>query len=179
MADYKYAFNEFEADKMAKCVGRDVSISSKHAIEICKFIRGKNLQKAKDLLTKIANKELALKFTRFNRGLGHKPGKGPGRYPVSASTEIKKLLESVENNAVFKGLDANNLIIKHICCHRASRPLKMGRRTRGESKRSHVEIVVEEKIYTEKNKGKEKSQKKTESKNNQKKETKPVKEAKK
>ncbi len=144
MADYKYSFKGFKPETMARCVGKDLSISSKHAIEICRFIRHKNLQKAKTLLDKVIKKEMALKFTRFNKGVGHKPGIGPGRFPVKACAEINKLLENVENNAVFKGLDANSLRLKHISCQRASRPLKFGRRTRGESKRSHIEIVVEE-----------------------------------
>lgn len=150
MSSYKYAFEDFEEERMARCIGKDLSISTKHSIEICRFLRRKNLQKAKDILMKVVKKEEALKYTRFNKGVGHKPGIGPGRYPVKACKEFHKLLESVENNAVFKGLDANNLIIVHSACHRASRPMRYSRRTRGEAKRTHVEIIVEEKIKEKK-----------------------------
>ena len=150
MSIYKYSFKDFDAEHMARCVGTNLPISTKHAVEICKFIRNKNLQKAKEVVAKIAKKKIALRFTRFNKGVGHKPGIGPGRYPVKACKEIGKLLDSVESNAVFKGLDANYLIIKHISGQRASRPMKYGRRTRGESKRTHVEIVVQEVIKEKK-----------------------------
>jgi large subunit ribosomal protein L22 len=150
MADYKYSFQGFDEEHMARCLGKDLPISTKHALEISKFIRNKNLQIAKDLLEKISKKKMALKFTRFNHGVGHKKGIGPGRYPVKACEEILKILDIVESNAVFKGFDANSLVIKHISSQRASRPLKYGRRTRGEAKRSHVEIVVEEVVKEKK-----------------------------
>lgn len=146
MADYKYAFKDFNPEKMARCVGKDLPLSTKHCKEISRTIRGKNLQKAKDLLAKVAIKEVPIKFTQHNRKIGHRPGIGPGRYPVRASIEIGKLLNNVEGNATFKGMDANKLVIIHIAPHQASRPMKHGRRTRGEAKRSHVEIVVEEEI---------------------------------
>ncbi|MEA3430972.1 MAG: 50S ribosomal protein L22 [Nanoarchaeota archaeon] len=146
MPDYKYSFQGFDAEHMARCVGKDLPISTKHSIEICKFLKGKSLEKAKYLLVEISEKKQALKFTRFNKGVGHKPGIGPGRYPVKACKAIHHLLGSVEGNAVYKGMDGDNLIIKHIACHQASRPMKQSRRTRGESKRTHVEIVVEESV---------------------------------
>ncbi|MBW3003313.1 50S ribosomal protein L22 [Candidatus Woesearchaeota archaeon] len=168
MADYKYSFKEFDAEHMARCVGKDLPISTKHCVEICNFIRHKNLQKAKELLERISKKDMPLKFRRHNKKVGHKPGIGPGRYPVKACVEINKLLDSVENNAVFKGLDSGSLVIKHISSQRASRPMKYSRRIRGESKRTHVEIVVEESFKEKKEKEKKDVKKKETNKENKK-----------
>ena len=73
-----------------------------------------------------------------------KKKKGPGKYPVKAAGIIKKLLESVESNAQFKGLNTSNLIIKHIKADFASRPWHFGRQRRRKMKRTNIEVVVEE-----------------------------------
>ncbi len=153
MADYKYAA-KIEGNA-AKAVGRDLSISTKHSVEVCRAIRGKNLQKAKEFLKKVIEKKVAIPYRRYDWDLGHKKGKiGQGRYPVKTCKEILKLLESVETNAQFKGLNTATLEIAHICAHKAARPWHFGRRIREKMKRSHVEVIVKEseKLKAEKTK---------------------------
>lgn len=129
----------------AKVIGRDLSISTKHAVEISKFIRGKSIKKSKELLNKVIEGKIAIPFTRFNRDMGHKKGNiAAGRYPKSASLEIVKLLNSLEANAQNKGLDVNSLYIKKIIANRASRPWHFGRQRRIKMKRTHIEIIAEE-----------------------------------
>ncbi len=129
---------------MARAVGTSLSISTKHAIEICNLIRHKQLSTAKDLLKKAITKEAPIPFTRFNRNVGHRPGIGPGRYPEKASKEILGLLECVEANAQFKGLDTSSLVIEHICAQRASKAMRYGRKRGVRAKRTHVEVMVKE-----------------------------------
>ena len=146
MASYNYSTQNYEKDKMARAVGRDLPISTKQSIEICSTLRKMVLQKAKALLSRVITKDSAIKYRRFNDDLGHKPGIGPGAYPVKASSEILSLLESVEYNAQVKGLSSGNLVISHICAHKASRPMHGGRKRSRITKRTHIEIVVEEKL---------------------------------
>ena len=56
------------------------------------------------------------------------------------------LLKSVEANAQFKGLHSSNLQIVHICAHRAARPMRSGRQRGRQTKRTHVEIVLQESV---------------------------------
>jgi large subunit ribosomal protein L22 len=145
MTRQKYAFKDF-SEHTAKAVGRALPISTKQSVEICSFLRNKNLQKAKDILNRVITKKTAVPFKRYNRSMGHKPGKmDVGRYPIKSSKEILDLLESVEANAQFKGLNTASLVIKHICAHKASKQMRYGRQRGRTMKRTHVEVVVEEK----------------------------------
>jgi ribosomal protein uL22 len=129
----------------AKVIGRDLSISTKHTIELANALRGKKLQKSKQFLQRVLQKKQVVPFTRFNRDMGHKPGPvAAGRYPQKATMVLASLLNAVEANAQNKGLDTENLIIKLIIANKASRPFRTGRTRRIKAKRTHVEIVVEE-----------------------------------
>lgn len=173
MTTHKYAFQGFEKEKMAKAVGRDLPISTKQSIEICSFIRGKNLQKAKELLLEVIRMKTPVPFRRFTEGAGHKKGNiASGRYPMKASNEILNLLNSLEANAQQKGLDTSNLVLKHLCANQASRPPRYGRIRGRTAKRSHIEIVAVESERKQKHTEK-KSDEKQEMKKDKKPEEKP------
>jgi len=138
----KYAFQKFEKEKMARAYGRDLPISTKQSIEICKLIKGKSVEKAKKILENVEKK--AVPFTRFNRDVGHKPGIGPGRYPIKTAKNILKVLKNAETNASQKGL--SDLVIIHSCCHKAARSWHYGRKRRQKNKRSHIEIILAPKV---------------------------------
>jgi len=143
--NYKYAKKDYDKENMARIVGRALPISTKFSVEICNFIRNKSTSEAKEILKGVAEGKHAIPFKIFNNGLSHKRGMGAGRFPKKPAIEIIKLLESVEANAQFKGLNTSNLQIKHICAHFASRPWHYGRQRRRKTKRTHIEIVVGEK----------------------------------
>ncbi len=154
---YSYASNynvKYKKENMAKVVGRALPISTKFAVEICSFIRHKNLSDAKKILQEVIELKRAIPFRRYKRDLSHKKEVGPGRYPKKASKEVLKLIESVEANAQFKGLNTSNLEIVHICAHKASRPWHYGRKRGRRMKRTHIEIIVEEKSSKEEKKAK-------------------------
>lgn len=130
----------------ASVYGKDLSISKKHAVEICARIRGKTVKESKAFLQKVIAKKTAVPFTRFNRDMGHKPGHtGPGRYPLKASTMLIQLLNSLEANAQNKGMDVNSLRITTIIANKAHTPWHLGRFRRRKMKRAHIKIVAEEK----------------------------------
>ena len=60
MADYKYAFQGYEKDLMARAVGRDINVSTKQAIEICNFLRNKKLTRAKQILKNVIDHKEAI-----------------------------------------------------------------------------------------------------------------------
>ena len=141
----KYAFNkDVEEAKVARVAGKDVGISTKISIEICNFIRGKNVQRVKRELNDILIKKTALPMTRFITDRGHKPGMAAGSYPIKAIGNFLKLIASLESNAQVKGLGTEELVLIHVCAHRASRPMHYGRQRRSEMKRTHVELIGQE-----------------------------------
>ena len=142
---HKYSMRKYDKENMAKVVGRALPISTKFSVEICNLIRNKKVSKAKEILQKVISGKEAIPFKIFNRDLSHKKGLGPGRYPKRAAEEILNLLESVEANAQFKGMNTSDLQITHMNAHLASRPWRYGRQRRRKAKRTHVEVIVEEK----------------------------------
>ena len=152
----KYAVKKFNKEHMAKVMGRNLPMSFKQTVEACNFIRGKKVSGAKEILKKVSEKKVAMPFRRFNGDVGHKKKIGPGRFPFKVSNELIKLLEAVEANAQFKGLNTSNLTIMHICAHKGSKTWHFGRKRRRQMKRTNVEIVAEEKAGE---KGKEKPKK--------------------
>ena len=119
---------------------------------------------AKEILQKVVEGKKAIPFRIFNKDLSHKRKIGPGRYPRKTAIAIINLLESVEANAQFKGLNTSALRITHINAHLASRPWRYGRQRRRKAKRTHIEIIVEEKKAKEKPKEKQKEAPKVEEK---------------
>lgn len=137
-----YAFQEYNAEGMARAKSTAVPISYKHSEEIARHLRHKKLQRAKRILTDAIAMKQPIPFTRYNRGMGHKSGMAAGSYPINASKAFLALLESVEANAQAKGLNAGDLIIAHIQAHKAGRRLHGGRHGGRLMKRAHIEVVV-------------------------------------
>ncbi len=140
---YNYSA-KYNKEKMARAVGVSMPISTKQSVEICRMLRGKDLQKSKKMLKDVIEKKKAVPYRRYNQELPHQKGTGPGRFPIKSATYILELLDSVEANAVFKGLDSNSLVVCHINAQKASRPWHYGRFRRRKTKRTHVEIIVTE-----------------------------------
>lgn len=152
MAKHKYAVDNKNKEHSSKAVGRSLPISTKHSVEICRCIRNKPIERAKNILKDAISKKKPIPFKRF-KTISHKPGKmASGRYPVKASKEILQLVESAEANAQFKGLNVSNLIVSHICAHKASTPYHYGRQKRRKMKRTNVEILLEERSEEKKEK---------------------------
>lgn len=140
----------YDQEKMAKASGKFLPISYKQSVVICDFVRGKNVQKIKRALNNVLGMQQAVPFTRFSHGAGHKPGIGPGKYPIKAVTHFITLIESAEANAQNKGLAAANLCIVHAMANNAGNSWHYGRQRRRRRKISHVELIVAEKAPVEK-----------------------------
>lgn len=143
MADYKYSYNG-KTQNVSKAVLRDAPISTKVAIEMCSYLRGRSAASAKHLLALVLEKKHAIPFKRFTDGVGHKKGAlSSGRYPQKASEHFLRLIKSAEANAADKSL-SEDLVIGHLAAHKASTPWHFGRLRRRQMKRTHVEIVLHE-----------------------------------
>jgi large subunit ribosomal protein L22 len=152
MARTEYSQN-VKGDTVAKAKANELNMSPKHSIEIAGFIRHKRVNDAIAYLNDVVKLKKALPFRYFNRNVAHKrglPGNwDAGRYPVKASKEYIRILESVKKNAEYLGLDAENLEIIHASANRgraqkAFFPRAMGRATPKVRESVNVEIIVRE-----------------------------------
>ncbi|MFP3984843.1 MAG: 50S ribosomal protein L22 [Candidatus Bathyarchaeia archaeon] len=152
MPKFGYSITELETEKTVKASGRELSISHKHAREVCKTIKGMRSEKAKRYLQQVIAKKQPVPFRRFTKKLGHRHGMQKamvGKYPVKAATEILKVLESAEGNAEFKGLDIERLRIAHASAYPGMKikraiPRAFGRSSPKNKTLTHVEVVLEE-----------------------------------
>lgn len=155
----KYAFEKFSQD-MARAYGRSLDISLKASINICSALRGKDAAAALVYLDEVIAKQRAVPFRRFTDGVGHRRGKlAAGRYPFKAAKSIRSIVAAAVANAANKGL-AEELSIVHICAHKASTPFHQGRQRRQAMKRTHIEVVLQEKEADQDNQAKQPVQKK-------------------
>ena len=146
---YGYRVSTEKAAATAKASLREVTPSPKASIEVCRQIRGMMLPKARLLLEDVVEKRRSVPFRRHVRGVGHRKGSSSGRYPVKAARHILNLLDNLQNNAEFKGLDPSKLRIVHIQAQRGRKlkryiPRAFGRSSPDFQTLVHVEAIAEE-----------------------------------
>ena len=140
---------EKDPEKSARAYGRELHCSPKHSENIVRAIRGMKVKDAEKLLEEIIQKKRAIPFTTHSGSMGHKKGIGPGAYPEKASRFILHVLKNAENNAEYKGLDPENMVISHISAYggrviKGIMPRAMGRATARNEQTTNVEIIIEE-----------------------------------
>jgi large subunit ribosomal protein L22 len=107
------------------------------------------LDSAKDLLEGVTNKKRAIAFRRYHKEVPHRSldeGWYAGRYPVKAAKMFLFLLEELESNAEYKGLDVDRLRIVHAASQRGMKTQRVisrahGRATPYRDTLVHVELM--------------------------------------
>ena len=117
-------------ENYAKAYGRNMRISTKDAVKICRVIRKKPLSRAKRLMNDMIARKRDLR----------------GKYYTKTVKEIADLLASCEKNALFLGLDNEKLFV-----HASANTGTILRRRRRKAafgsrlKNTNVEIMLIEK----------------------------------
>ena len=122
--------------------GSFLPISFKASVNIARFIKGREVKKALKILEGVMEKKIAVPYVKYNRKVAHKPGIGPGRYPVKAARYFIGILKNGINVAKNKGMDENKLYIKRI---EVNRSISKRRAKRLGRKATSIIIELEEK----------------------------------
>jgi len=135
----------YDPEIHAAARGTGLNISPKAAREVCKALKGMDLEKAKNYLGRVIEMDQAVPFKRHDGKVGHRRGKGmsTGRYPVI------KVIESAGNNGEAIHIDIENWRILHIATSRGTSfesrfPRARGRATPKMRESANVEVVLEE-----------------------------------
>jgi len=151
MPEYHYAFQNFDPTRHVRAAMREKTISHKHAREIAVAIKGLTVEKARDYLIYVTQLKRSIPFRRYKNQVGHKsdPGTMSGRYPQKAATEVLKLLDNLESNAEYKGMDLDRLKIINATAHKGRImkrfiPRAQGRATPKNNIYTHMELVAKE-----------------------------------
>lgn len=148
-----YSYNKkYDADRTVRATGKEMRVSIKDSVEICRELRGKRLSYAKQYLQDVIDMKKAVPYMRNKKGIAHRKGltRGfAGAYPQKTSTYILKILENAESNAEFKGLDTERLFIKHLQAKKG-RTIKgfiaraFGRASPHNTGTTHIEVWLDE-----------------------------------
>jgi large subunit ribosomal protein L22 len=153
MPNYSYSFQNFDKTKHVRAAIREKDISHKHSREVAVAIKGMSIEKARDFLNDVIRKKIAVPYRRYNNEVAHRSnvrdGFFAGRFPQKAAKEFLKLLDNLETNAEYKGMDLDRLRIISAVVHKGTRlerftPRAMGRASPKFDNRIHVELVAQE-----------------------------------
>ncbi len=151
MTRFGYAFQNYDTTKHVRASTREKNMSHKHAREIAHRIKDMRVEKARDFLQRVTRMQSAVPMKRFKNQVGHKsdPGLMAGRYPQKTAKEFLKLLDNLESNAEYKGMDLDRLKIVNATTHKGVLvkrfiPRAMGRATPKNNVLTHAEIVAME-----------------------------------
>ena len=158
MPNYSYAYKNFDKSRQVRSAIREKDISHKHAREISLAIKNLSIEKARVYLEAVLRREIAVPFRRHNNEVAHRSnirdGFSAGRFPSKATNEFLKLLDNLESNAEYKGMDLDRLKIINIVVHKGTRlkrftPRAMGRASPKFDTLVLVEMIAQEGAITE------------------------------
>jgi len=138
-----------DPDTTARAIGKELPISPKDSREVCRMVRGKRVDVAIRMLEEVVELKRPVQFARYNTGVAHKKGVGPGRFPKKSAQAILKVIESAKHNAEYKGLDADNMRVKVITANLGRTipgymPRAYGRSTQWNQQTVNIEVILEE-----------------------------------
>ena len=146
---------EIDEERSAKAMGRELSISKKDAVEVCRHVKGMPLGEAQETLRAIADGEHPVPLKKHNSGSGHRSGMDgwdAGSFPKKASDAIHDVIYNAESNASEQGYDPDEMVVEHIAAHkvgesRGMKPRAMGRATQWNSDLVDIEVVLLQEDY--------------------------------
>jgi large subunit ribosomal protein L22 len=153
MPEYKYALTNFDKSRHVRASIRDKSASHKHAREVALAIKGMSIERARLFLENVTARKTAVPFRRYNNEVAHRSnirdGFCSGRYPEKTAREVLKLLDNLEANAEYKGMDLDALKIISAVVHKGTKikrftPRAMGRSSPKYNTLIHFELVAQE-----------------------------------
>jgi large subunit ribosomal protein L22 len=153
MPHFGYAFQNYDKTKHVRASIREKDISHKHSREIAVAIKGMSIEKAREFLESVIARKVAVPYRRYNMEVAHRSnvrdGFFAGRFPQKAAHEFLKLLDNLESNAEYKGMDLDSLRIVNSAVHKGTKlerfqPRAMGRSSPKYDTLVHVELVAQE-----------------------------------
>lgn len=153
MTGYSYSYEHFDKTRQVRAAIREKSISHKHAREIAIALKGMSIERTRVFLEDVIARKIAVPFRRHNNEVAHRSniqdGFFAGRFPQKTAKEILKLLDNLESNAEYKGMDLERLRIVSAVVHKGTKlerftPRAMGRTSPKFDTLVHVELVAQE-----------------------------------
>ena len=141
---------ETDPETSSKAYGRELPISPKKSVEVCKMVRGLDVNGAINILNEVIEGKRAVPYKRHKKQIAHQKGTGPGGYPKKVAKYVRDLIEEAKSNAEDKALDSDNMRIISIAAHegeevKRNRPRAFGRSSAFNKKTTNLEVILQEK----------------------------------
>lgn len=158
MPHFGYAFQSYDKTRHVRASIREKDISHKHAREVSVAIKGLSIEKAREFLENVIARKEAVPYRRYKNEVAHRSnirtGFSAGRFPKKAASEFLKLIDNLESNAEYKGMDLDRLRIVSASVHKGTKlqrfqPRAMGRSSPKFDILVHVELVAQEAKHEE------------------------------
>ncbi|MHC1631365.1 MAG: 50S ribosomal protein L22 [Methanotrichaceae archaeon] len=141
-----------DKEHSSRAMGIELHISPKHALEICRAIKGLRVETAKTFLEDVIALKRPVPFKRHNRKIPHKRGLvgwDAGRYPEKAAREVLSVLINAASNAEYKGLNPDEMRVSHAVTKKGRTikgwmPRAMGRATPKNTETVSIEMTLTE-----------------------------------
>ena len=153
MPHFGYAFQSYDKTRHVRASIREKDISHKHAREVSVAIKGLSIEKAREFLENVIARKEAVPYRRYKNEVAHRSnirtGFSAGRFPKKAASEFLRILDNLESNAEYKGMDLDRLRIVSAAVHKGTKlkrfqPRAMGRSSPKFDILVHVEIIAQE-----------------------------------
>ena len=158
MPHFGYSFQSYDKTRHVRASIREKDISHKHAREVSVAIKGLSIEKAREFLENVIARKEAVPYRRYKNEVAHRSnirtGFSAGRFPKKAASEFLKLIDNLESNAEYKGMDLDRLRIVSASVHKGTKlqrfqPRAMGRSSPKFDILVHVELVAQEARHEE------------------------------
>ncbi len=145
----RYGIN-IEEEHIARAIGNEFRVSWKKSVEIARFIKGMTVRQAIGYLEDVARLRRPVPMRRFIKKQAHHrtPWEGwpVAKWPVKAAKAFLEVLENLENNARYKGLDVDRVVIVHSAAHKGIKirnymPRAFGRATPWFQDTVNIELI--------------------------------------
>lgn len=141
------------AEQIARAYAPEQKMSWKKSIEVARFIKGMTLKQAREWLQDVVELKRPIPIKTFKKKQAHHSvpwhGWPVAKWPVKVAKRFLEVLENLENNARFKGLDVERVVILHAAVHKGIKirnimPRAFGRATKFDEETVNVELIAVE-----------------------------------
>ncbi|RFA95120.1 50S ribosomal protein L22 [Pyrobaculum aerophilum] len=140
-------------EQIARAYAPEQRMSWKKSVEVARFIKGMTLKQAKTWLEDVVKLKRPVPIKTFKKKQAHHATPWEGwpvaKWPVKVARRFLQVLENLENNARFRGLDVDRVVIVHAAAHKGFKipnimPRAFGRATRFDEQTVNVELIAAE-----------------------------------
>lgn len=140
---YKYAFQGFNSESMARAHEANLQISMKKSVELARALQGKKVSSAVIYLNQVIDQKAVVPYLRYIKEMPHRRGKGimAGGYPVNVAKGFLKVLENAQKNAAELEISGELYVLSSSSRQGSSR-YHTGRYAGRKMKSTNVEVIV-------------------------------------